>query len=486
MVNHKLALCALFQTGQSRFCKMLLFSSPMPDHTVQPRATALWAVALFFSGSLDVALADPGGQPSPTQLPQVVVTSNRLLASVRPFSSSSQPHPETLPNMGTEQYSDLQNGLGNVALIQGVREPYSPFFEIDWSVGLRASRTAGTNGAFYGATLLPQISATRTGLRSSYVLGAQARLGVNSDQLTRIEQLDFTASGQYELDRVSRLTGNAGLTLSQDDPNAPGTSDQIVQTPLVARGQIEGSFLRQFGRLGLSLGANFLRQETGDTKLVGDLRRTNKDRNTTRLGADLRLQYELTPIIDAFVEGAVARDWFDAPPARTRIFQDGWDYSLSAGLAGNWRDVFVVEASLGYGLRRFEDVALDELASTLYAASLTYSPSDAFAFDAQLSTTLTPENKGAGDPASVDYAIAAGASFQVAPWVGLRGSLSQSWDVPVSGSERNVTFSTGVGADFALNKNAALSLDYLYTRAQNLPAEPEDAQEVAVSLTWSK
>ena len=440
---------------------MLSSLSVLHRHKAGILAIAGWAVF----ASVGSVQADAGARAASTIPPPVIVTQNRLLPGIIPLPAGS----------------DTSLPFGSAP-----SEPPHPPFEIDWSLALVASHAGGTRGSRYATTLVPQFSATRTGLRASFEFGAQARLGVNSDQLTRVEQVLFSANAQYALDQVTSLSGTASLSLSQDDPNAPGSSDQIIQTPLEADARVRLGIARRFGRFALAFDADLARQQQGDTILVGNVTRQNRDRDVTELGGTLRGEFELTSIITGFVQGAAAHNWYDAAPSGTNIRQDGWDLAIITGLAANWRDVFQLEASLGYAERRFNNASVGDLASLLYALDFAYSPNNALAFDAQFTTTLSSADAAANRQASTDYAITTGASYQVAPWVGLRGSLGQSWSVPGTDPVQSWNFYAGAGIDFALNKNTALSLDYLYTKVQTLPRNPEDSHLLSLGLTWPR
>ncbi len=426
-------------------------------------AAGVWGLTFVLIAS--PANADPLAIPASATPPGIVVTPTRLLPEIIPLPTENTPLPVTTMTPA---------------------EPFQPFFEIDWSVALLASHTGGTRGSRYATTLAPQFSATRTGLRSSFVFGAEARLGVNSDQLTRVEEVVLSVNADYALNSVTRISGAASLTLNQNDPNAPGSSDQIIQTPLEDNAQVQLGIARQFGRFALAFDADLSRRQQTDTILVGNIVEQNRDRDVTELGGTLRGEFELTPILTGFVEGSAARNWFDAAPSGTNVKQDGWDLAATTGLAANWRDVFQIEASVGLGERRFENASIGNFSSLLYGLDFAYTPNNALAFDAQFSTALAPANASSGSLASTDYAITTGASYQIAPWVGLRGSLGQSWSVPGTDPVQSWNFYAGTGIDFALNKNAVLGLDYLYTKAQTLPRNPEDSHLLSLGLTWSK
>jgi len=413
---------------------------------------AMGLLTLSGATAADSAIA-PAGQNAP---PLVIVSPNRLLAG--PDASQSRPGPG---------------------------EPVYPLFKLDWSLGLRGSYKNGTNGAFYSATIAPQISLTQTGLRSQYVLGAQADLAYNQERITRIKQGQISASGQYALDQVTQLSGSGALALSQDDPNAPGM-DQIITTPLVLDLNAQAGIARRFSRLTVKLTGNASRQAMSETVLAGNVVQDNIASNNTKLGASLRASYKLTPIISAFTQGDISRDWFDAPAPNSGLYQNGRDLKGAIGLIGNWRDVLGAQISVGYGLRRFDDASIPDIANVLYALDLSYSPNKTLSAGASFSTTINPEDSQNGLPASVSYTAKGNIDFSLTPTLRLRSSASGNWVVPVNAEATKITYSAGAGAELTVNRQTNISVDYLYSKALRPPAAPQDQQAVTMGLTFSR
>ncbi|HHS82742.1 MAG TPA: hypothetical protein ENJ68_04405, partial [Devosia sp.] len=187
-----------------------------------------------------------------------------------------------------------------------------------------------------------------------------------------------------------------------------------------------------------------------------------------------------------FANGEVSHDWYDGAPVATGIRQDNSAATLSAGVRANWRDVLVGEASVGYSLRRFDDPSIASLAATVFGLDLSYTPNNAFSASAGFSTTLTPQDVGAGRAASVDYAASLDLGLRLAPWVGLRASAAGAWAVPVSGPNIRTTYSGGAGMDFAINRNVAVNADYLFTWTQPLPSPAEYAHAATIGITVSR
>lgn len=425
--------------------------------------------------------------PLSTALPLPPVNQSRLstlpVALLPPASSTSShnaaPHGLAVVNPDTgiaENLAlgvlhierDLDNDLG-VNLDTTPREPYHPFFDVDWSLGLAYTHTGGTQTGKNSVVLTPEISLTHQDLRGQYSFAGRASLSVNDDQLTRIDETEFSYSGQYALDSVTGILSGASIALSQDDVNAPGMADTIVQTPVVAtlRGNI--GIARQIGRFTFELGTQAQRQASSDTLLVGGLGQNNSDRNFSRLGGTLRTSYTFSPEISLYIEGGVAHDWYDRAPITTVQKLDGWDYTISTGAIVNWRDVLSAEASVGHTTRAYDDVGVVGMGSAVFGLNLAYTPNDALRAGLQFATNLMPANASSGQTASVDYSASGNITYGMTPWLDLRASGSVLYSLPQTGTNIQATYTAGAGADFAVNKNISVNLDYLYTWAQLLP-----------------
>ena len=421
-----------------------------------------------------------GIQPRPSAAGYVVQAPGG--AGVETSVPSPAAGPAGLPE-GTDAGTSRQKGQ---SFFPVPREPYHPFFDVDWQVGLSATHTGGTSSGKNRVTLTPQTTLTHTGLRSQFSLGARARLSVTDDQLTRIEQGTLTYDGQYSLDPTTQLTSSLSLAVSQQDVNAPGVSDTIVQMPVMSdlRGRL--GLVSNMGRFGVDADLSIERVYNSDSILVGNIAQSNGDLNFTRLGATFRSSFSFTPEIGLFVQGEVTHDWYDAAPVSTKVLQNNISTSLTAGVSVNWRDVLAAEASVGYSLRRFDADSIPNMASTVFGLKLTYMPNTAFSANGQFTTTLTPQDPSAGQAASVDYGALLNVGYRMAPWVGLRASASAGWVVPVTGTALRTTYAVGAGADFAVNRHVAINLDYLYTWAQRLPSPAEYEHAATIGITVSR
>ncbi|VAW19710.1 hypothetical protein MNBD_ALPHA12-1549 [hydrothermal vent metagenome] len=358
-------------------------------------------------------------------------------------------------------------------------------FKLDWSLGLRGSYKNGSGGTGYEAVIVPDISLTYSGLRGQYILGSQASLAYNQDQTIRIKAGQLTASGQYRLDRESQLSARVSARISQDDPDAPGM-ENIIKTPLVLDLEGQAGIVRQFSRLGLELKGSISRRVMSQTILAGNVVQDNSSLNTTRLGVSMRASYNLTPIISAFMQGDMAQNWFDAASPVSGFYQNGLDLKGAIGLVGNWRGIFGAQISAGYGLRRFDDPGVLQLASVLYGLDLSWSPNQTLSAGARFSSTINPENTKAGAPAFVSYTANGNIGFALSSTFALRASAAGNWLVPTNGAETSVSYSAGAGANYKINRQTDLNLDYLYTKIIQPPVAAKDQQAITLGVNFSR
>lgn len=392
-----------------------------------------------------------------------------------------------LPLSTIREVSQSHAGIAASNSLSGQgKEPFDPFFEVDWSIGISAASRVGSDPVRNSLSITPEFSLTNIGLRSQFSLGAEAALSVSDAQLIRVETIGLSYGGLYALDALTRLNSSINIDLSQGDASAPGVPNNVVQLPLQISARGEAGIERQFGRFGLLGSLQLERNVQTPTLLSGNIEQDNSDRNFIGLGGNLRTSYEITPNLLGFVEGDLTRNWYDAAPVLPGIKLDGWNLGLRGGAQLNWRDVLVSEFSIGYRLRSFDDATIAQLGATIFGMDVNYTPNNAINAGVQLSTSLTPQDLNNSRPASIDYSAAANVGYQLNSVFALRGTVSGEWVRPVSGTENQTSVSAGAGADFTINKNLLLSADYSYSWAQRQPSDAEYEHALILGMRFSR
>ena len=380
---------------------------------------------------------------------------------------------------------DLVDGGGceNCTYAAPPHEWDAPFFDADWSLSLRGAYVIDEEGEHFEALAVPRVTLRHDTLRGGYALEAEAELVKTSLEQHRLSALRLRIEGDYALDEVTGLSGELELELTQDSPGVPGGP---AAEPVVMAGTAGVAAERRFGRFVVGLRGDAGRTVYGPTRLADDSEEDNSAQNNWTVGGALRLGYEVTPLLTAFVDGSVGYQRYDQPSQVYLVALDATDYELRAGLAANWHDILEAEASVGVGLRRFAEPALGEVTTTLYDASLTYRPDETVTLTAALSTSVGAPGPESGGTARVEYEATGSASYQVNPWLRLRASASweQSRLVGIDGSESG--YSLGSGLDYLLNEHTTLTADYDFSHERTDTTAGEDEQRVTLGVTLSR
>lgn len=383
---------------------------------------------------------------------------------------------------------DLPDGGGCGSCTYGAppHEGDAPFFDADWSLSLRGAYVLDDEGEHFEALAVPRVSLRHETLRGGYTLEAEAELAKTSVEGYRLGALRLSLDADHALDAVTGLSGNLELALTQDAPGTPGQPGDVAVAPVVFSGTAGVAADRRFGKFAVDARADAGRTIYGPTTLTGGGEEDNSAQNNWTVEGGLRLGYEVTPLLTAFVDGSVGYQRYDEVSPTYMVALDAADYELRAGLAANWHEIVEAEASVGLGLRRFAEPALGEVTTTLYDASLTYRPDETVTLNAALSTSVGAPGPNSGGTARVEYEATASASYQVNPWLRLRASVGweQAQLVGIDGSESGYNF--GSGLDYRLNEHTTVTADYAFSHAETGTTPGEDEQRVTLGVTLSR
>lgn len=357
----------------------------------------------------------------------------------------------------------------------------APFFDVDWSLGLRGGYITGTSGSRFTASLVPLVSLSHKGLRSSFTLGAGAELVQTTTDPFRIATANLALTGAYRLDPYTVINASGGLSLSQDAPNPPA----IEAAPQILSGTTEASITRDMGRFSVGLRGSLNRTVYGPTTTTGGVIVDNEWQNNVVPEVGLRLSVPITPVLSAFAEGSANYRFFDGISPDLGVSLNGPTYMGRTGLAYEFNDFLSGEASVGLALRRF-DAGLPDVSAILYDASLVFTPDETTTLTASLGTSLDTPGTTAGALAKVKYTAAADLRYKVNPWVTLRSSAGW-YHTDVAGTGGTETgYNAGIGADYLLNERTTVSIDYVFEHAEAPPATPTDTHKLLVGLTVAK
>ncbi len=368
-----------------------------------------------------------------------------------------------------------------------LREPYDPFFDVDWSVALRGSYTKATSGERFDIRLVPTIGLEHIGTRSAISLDASAEIVRPTDGgEINVGGLRLELQGGYDLDSVTRFTANGNLSLTQATPGSPGLATNIAIAPQTISGGGDIGVTRQFGRFNVGVTGAAQRNVFGPTTLVGGVVTDNSEQNYWALDGGLRVGFEATPIFEVFGQAGIGRDVFDLPSTTLGAYPNATDATLKAGVTGRWSTILEATASAGVGLRRFDATGLGEVVTQLYDASVTFTPDPTWRMTAGFATTVSPPGPNGGGTTRVDYAANAEVAYIVNSWLALRALADWNSARFVGSANTETGYGLGAGADYKVNAHTALTADYGYDHTESSSNGVQDAHRVTVGITLSR
>lgn len=369
-----------------------------------------------------------------------------------------------------------------LANADGLREPYDPFFDVDWSVALRGTYTKATAGERFDVRLVPSISLEHIGTRSAVNFDASVEIvrpggGGNIE----IGALRLGLKTGYNLDSDTRLTGNGNFSLTQQTPGTPGLSSTIAIAPVTINGGGDAGLTRQFGKFNVAVTGAAQRNVFGNTTLTDGSVVSNSEQNYWALDSGLRVGFQATPIFEVFGQAGAGRDVFESAAS-----VDANDYSLKGGATGRWNGILEATGSAGMGLRRYDVASRGEVVTQLYDAQVTYTPDPTLRMTAGFATTVAPPGPNGSGTARVDYTARAEIGYTVNSWLALRALAD--WNTARFEGSTNVEtgHGLGAGADYKVNAHTAVTADYDYDFYESTSNGVQDAHRVTMGITLSR
>ena len=367
-----------------------------------------------------------------------------------------------------------------------LREPYDPFFDVDWSVALRGTYTKSTSGDRFDVRLVPTISFDHQGTRSAINFTGSAEIVRPTDGQIDVSALRLELSTGYALDSVTNLTANGNLSVTRDVAGTPGLASDIAVAPQTIRGGIDLGVTRQFGKFSVGVTGAVDRDIYGPTTRTDGSVVDNSEQNVWSLDAGLRVGFQATPIFEIFGQAGLGRDVFDLPSSVLLVKPDATTASLQGGVVGRWNETLEATASTGIVLRRFDDASLGEVTAQLYDGRITFTPDPTWRMTTGFTTTVGPPGPNSGGTTRIEYGADAEIAYTVNSWLALRALADWSSARFVGSAQTETGYGWGAGADYKVNAHTAVTADYGYDYSDSTANGVQDAHQVTVGITLSR
>jgi hypothetical protein len=359
-------------------------------------------------------------------------------------------------------------------------------YDLDWSVGLRGAYTSDSSvGGSAEAVVAPKVTFTRRGESIESSATADGEFSLDTAGAVRIDTLHAGGAVTLDLDSLTTLTGSTDITLNQLAPDDSSLPTNTLIGPTEITGTAEGSATRKLGLVDIAgrlRGERFIEGATTlDDLSVVD----NSDQGYWLGEAGLRVGFELSPLLSVFIDGAESLQKFDAPDPTLLVPFDNRTTTLRAGFSYTQDSTLSAEASAGRAWLDYADPSLTDAPAWVVDASLIFSPDETLSFEGGVETTIGPSSNVLGDT-DVDYTLTGSASYEVNPWLKLRGTGSFEYTKTLGSGDTDTTWSAGAGLDFASSRHLVWSADYLYSHDEPSTGTPTDKHIVTVGVTLKR
>lgn len=370
----------------------------------------------------------------------------------------------------------------NQSTPEEVQRPFA--FEPDWNVGLRGGFENGQNGSRFVISVLPSFGMRRSSSRGDVTFTGNSEIALEQGGGVRIASGSLSVDANHALGRNTNLTGGASLTASQESAFAPGAAAGISSQPIIVTGIGNGAISHQFGRFGLEARGEIERQVYGATHMSSGAVVDNTSLSRYAFGGGLRASYGMSRTTRMFVDGAIERNVYDAISPSAGVKLDSWTFGLRGGLSLNLGRVVQAEFAGGYGIRQFDAAGLAATPAWLASAEISVRPEERLSFTGSISTEFAVPDSGTFT-SEIDYVAGLAAQYRVNNQLGLRASLGGEWRDVIGGPDAwQVT--AGAGADFAINKQTAITADYGFTAGQTGAAPIEQSHQISLGVRYGR
>lgn len=274
--------------------------------------------------------------------------------------------------------------------------------------------------------------------------------GVADARVDATRDLTFDAEGRFS---------DAPQSLSAFGLTSSGATTPFVDT--TTYGATVGGADR-LGDLTLALHGSYDRQQYQDVPLFGASLPSLSADDYGDWGAKFRTSYRVSDAVSPFVE--VGYDWrrYDAGMDALGYQRDSSGYAGRGGLTLNFSKLLTGEASLGYGLRQYQDPRLPKASAVLTDASLTWMPTPLTTVTGRAATALN-DSVLAGASADINHTYTIDIAHSLTRAVTLGVTATYALDDYVGQPVRDAAITETARAEYHVNRHIVLKASASHT-----------------------
>lgn len=363
--------------------------------------------------------------------------------------------------------------------------PAGPF-DLGWSIGLRGTQISSNQGNSFTLRLRPEVELRSAGTIADTLIRGHVELARGDGNTITPTHAALQGTVASQIGVNTRVQGDAGLTFERELVGTPGLDAQIIRPADLTTANVGLGFDHSMGRFNLGVKGQVDRVVYGATERRDTGLTDNADQNHWKGNATLRVGYQITPVFEAYGEGALGRYWFDQASRSSGLFADAYTRSVKAGVSGNWQDVVSAHAALGVGQYLRTEGNQPDITTRLYEAGVTYRPNPSLGLTALVETTIEPTGADNSGAVRVANKGQLSANYQVNTSLGVRANAELSRSEVEGNGEVEDRRGAGVGADFGVTNRTKLSADYNYAHRANSATGTFDSHQLSVGVTLKR
>jgi hypothetical protein len=244
------------------------------------------------------------------------------------------------------------------------------------------------------------------------------------------------------------------------DPNAIGNAAEQAG---VHQYGTEASIERSLGRLRGLAAIGATREIYTDAKLSDGSVFSMKDRNRTAIDGRLRLGYELSPAIIPFAEVALGHTAYDRRRDSSGYQRSSDNYAGRTGIAFDMGEKLNGEIAGGYEHVVYEDPRLKAIDAFTLDSTVNWSPRRGTDVNLGLRTAVQ-DSTTAGQSGWTEYQLRSALAHQLRDHLVARLTGSTTFRDFQDSSQNNITWITGAGLTWSINRYVDLTGDVEYER----------------------
>jgi hypothetical protein len=277
---------------------------------------------------------------------------------------------------------------------------------------------------------------------------------------------DFHArfGGRLDVTSQSELRGIAAVERLHDDRDSPDDTAAIDPTVFYEY-TVGADYVHRVGRIRYLVGGAVDRIDYLDNKqldaggnVVG---LDNDDRDRTEAGGRARVGYQFRPLSEIFVETQVARLIYDKVPDDNGFDREAMLYRAEVGIETDFDGIIFGELRAGYLAKDFDDPAFGLIDGPSFGGALTWNVTQLTTVTAEAERTIRPTTL---QNSSGALATSAGITVDHELMRNVILEFNAAWrQSDYEDIDRlDDTFRVGIGAEYLVNRNFAVSARYSY------------------------